>query len=216
MAIFRRHVDAEATAFAWTKTVKTEQENWVEERSDWKPWGEIRNVTSHQESYREPNGVLRTRTWYTYESRQWWECRTLTSSGADRGDVRWPEYTLAPGERVFAKWETYSVTFTTPEKKYEKTLDESQWRALAPGATYRVSFGLLGGVREVTPSPGAAGREGSSLTAGRPAAASSPAPGPGPAHPGIGGPDTGMSPVSAMRWHASSRRPYRSGGDGIT
>ena len=153
MAIFRRHIEAEATAFSWTKTVKTEQENWVEERSDWQPWGEIRNVTSHRESYRDmDNGTLRTRTFYTYESKQWWEGRTLNSSGTDRDDVHWPVYTLQPGERVFAKWETYSVTFTTQEKKYEKTLDESQWRALTPGATYRVSLGLFGGVREVTPA----------------------------------------------------------------
>ncbi len=162
MAIFRRHVDAEATAFAWTKTVKTEQENWAEERSDWQPWGEIRNVARHQRSYREPNGVVRTQAYYTYESRQWWEGRTLTSSGTGRDNVHWPVYTLEPGERVYAKWETYSVTFTTPEKKYEKTLDESRWRALIPGATYRVSLGLLGGVREVTLPPRGAGRESSS------------------------------------------------------
>jgi hypothetical protein len=169
MAIFRRHIDAEATAFAWAKTVKTEQENWVEERSDWKPWGEIRNVTSHRQSYCEPNGTVQTQTYYTYESKQWWECRTLTSAGTDRSDVHWPKYTLEPGERVFAKWETYSVTFSTPEKEYEKTLDEAQWRALTPGATYRVSFGLLGGVREVTLSPRGTGRESSSLTLAAPA-----------------------------------------------
>jgi hypothetical protein len=144
MAIFRRHIDAEATAFAWTKTVKTEQEDWAEERSEWQPWGEVRNVESHQETYWDPNGNWRTRTFYTYESHQWYEGRALTSSGADRDDVHWPEYALRPGERVYAKWETYSVTLTTPEKKYEKTLDESQWRALTPGATYRVGLGLLG------------------------------------------------------------------------
>ena len=152
MAIFRRHIDAQVTAFTWSKTVKTEQEDWVEERSDWQPWGEVRNVTRHQETYRDFNGRLQTRTFYTYESHQWYESRTLTSSGTDRSGVHWPKYVLEAGERVFAKWETYSVTFTTPEKKYEKTLDEPQWRALTLGAAYRVSFGLLGGVGEVTPA----------------------------------------------------------------
>jgi len=101
------------------------------------------------------DGHLRTETSYTYESHQWWEGRTLKSSGADQDDV-WPQYTLEPGERVYAKWEDYSATFTTPGKKYEKTLDESQWRALALGAAYRLTLGALGGVRSVAPlSPAA-------------------------------------------------------------
>lgn len=158
--------------------MKTEQENWVEERSDWKPWGETRNVTSHKRSYWDKNGTVQTQT-YTCESKQWRECRTLTSAGTDRGDVHWPQYTLEPGERVFAQGETYPVTFSTAEKEYEKTLDETRWRAL------RVSFGLLEGVREVTPSPRGTGRQGSSLTAdrppGSPVTVSSPSPGPGPA-----------------------------------
>lgn len=169
MAVFRRHIDAEATAFAWAKTVQTEQENWAEERSDWKPWGEIRNVASHRQSYRNPNGAVQTQAFYTYESKRWWEGRTLTSAGTYRSDVHWPKYTLGPGKRVFAKWETYSVTFSTPEKKYEKTLDETQWRALTPGATDRVSFGLFGGVREVTLSPRGTGQESSPLTLAAPA-----------------------------------------------
>jgi hypothetical protein len=151
MALFRRHIDAEVTAFAWSKTVKTEQEVWVEESSDWKPWGEIRNVTSHERTYRDSQGVLRTDTSYTYESHQVWEGRTLTSSGTDRDDVHWPDYTLQPGERVYAKWETYSAAFTTRGKQYEKELDEPQWRALTLAATYRLSLGPLGGVRAVTP-----------------------------------------------------------------
>jgi hypothetical protein len=174
MAFLRRHVDAEATAFAWTRTIDLEQQQWVSKRSQWKPGGETRNVERHQESRWEtvtewepgPPGAdgmpgpqrpvtrqeLKTRTFYTYEALEWLQSRSLIASGADRGDVRWPEYALEPGERIRTKTETYTVTFTGPAKKYETTLDETQWRALALGTTYRLSLGLLGRVREVTPA----------------------------------------------------------------
>jgi hypothetical protein len=173
MALFRRHIDAEATAFAWTRTVDMEQQQWVSRRSAWQPSGETRDVQRHQETYWEtvtdrqpgpPNAdgmpgpqqlvtrqELRTRTFYAYEALEWREGRTLTASGADRDDVRWPEYTLAPGERVRGRTETYSVAFTAPARQYETTLREAQWRALTLGTTYRLSLGLLGGVRDVTP-----------------------------------------------------------------
>jgi len=174
MALFRRHIDAEATAFAWTRTVDIEQQLWVSKRSEWQPRGETRNVQRHQETYWETvtdwqpgppdadgtpgpqqsitSQELRTRTVYTYEVLEWHESRTLTASGADRNDVEWPEYTLEPGERIGGKAETYSVTFTGPAKQYETTLDETRWRALTLGTTYRLSLGLLGSVREVTPT----------------------------------------------------------------
>ena len=176
MALFRRHIDAEATAFAWTRTVDMEQQEWVDKRSRWQPSGETRNVQRHQETYWEtvtdwhpgaPNAdgtpgpqqpvtrqELRTRTFYSYEELEWRKGRTLTAAGADRNEVHWPEYTLAPGERVRGKAETYSGTFTASAKQakqYAVTLDEAQWRALALGTTYRLSLGLLGGVHEVTP-----------------------------------------------------------------
>ena len=173
MALFRRHIDAEATAFAWTRTVDMEQQQWVGKRSERQPGGEARNVQRHQETYWEtvtdsqpgpPNAdgtpgpqqsmirqEMRTRTIYTYEALEWREGRTLTASGAGRKHVWWPEYTLAPGERVRGKAEAYSVTFTASAKQYETTLDETQWRALALGTTYRHSLGLLGLVRKVTP-----------------------------------------------------------------
>jgi hypothetical protein len=172
MALFRRHVDAEATAFAWTKTVVMEQQEWVGKRSGWQPNGETRNVQRHEESIWEsvtdwqpgpPNAdgtpgpqqpmirqELRRHTYYTYEELEWPKGRTLTASGADQNEVRWPDYTLALGERVRGKAETYSVTFTASAKQYETTTDEAQWRTLALGTTYRLSLGLLGGVRAVT------------------------------------------------------------------
>lgn len=174
MALLRRHVDAEATALAWTRTVGIEQQEWVSKRSEWKPGGDTRNVERHQESHWETvtewepgqagaDGMpgpqqpvtrqeLRTRTFYLYETLEWRESRTLTASGADQDDVSWPDYELDPGERVRRQVETYSVTFTGPGKQYETTLDESQWRGLALGTTYRLGLGLLGRVREVTPA----------------------------------------------------------------
>jgi hypothetical protein len=53
MAFFRRHVDAEVTAFAWTRTVDMEQQQWVDKRSGWPPSEETRNVQRHQETYWE-------------------------------------------------------------------------------------------------------------------------------------------------------------------
>lgn len=173
MALFRRHIDAEATAFAWTRIVEMDQQQWVGKRSGRQPSGETRNVQRHRENYWEtvtewqpgPSNAdgtpgpqqpltrqeLRTRTVYTYEALEWRAGRTVTASGAERDNVRWPEYTLAPGERVRRKAETYAVTFAASAKQYEKTLDEAQWRALTLGATYRLGLGLLRGVREVTP-----------------------------------------------------------------
>ncbi len=172
MALLRRHIDAEATALAWTRTVDLEQQEWVSKRSGWPPGGETRNVQRHQENYWEtvtdwkpgPPGAdgmpgpqqpvtrqeFRTRTFYKYEALEWREGRTLKISGADRNGVQWPEYTLAPGERIRGKAEIYSVTFTGPARQYETTLDETQWRTLTLGTTYRLSLGLLGHVREVT------------------------------------------------------------------
>jgi hypothetical protein len=174
MALLRRHIDAEATALAWTRTVDIEQQQWVSKRSGWKPSGETRNVQRHQESYWETvtdwqqgtpgaDGVpgsqqpvtrqeLRTRTFYTYEALEWRQSRTLTTSGGDQNEVQWPEYALAPGERIRGKAETYSVTFTGPAKQYETTLDETQWRTLTLGTSYKLSLGLLGGVHEVAPA----------------------------------------------------------------
>ena len=174
MALFRRHIEAEATAFAWTRTVDIEQQMWVSKRSEWQPRGEIRNVQRHQETYWETvtdwqpcppdaDGTpgpqqsttrqeLRTRTLYTYEALEWCPSGTLTASGADQNGVHWPEYALEPGERVRGKAETYSVTFTGPAKQYEATLEETQWRTLTLGTTYQLSLGLLGGVRDVKPA----------------------------------------------------------------
>src|SRR5258708_23629476 len=105
MALFRRHIDAEAAGFGWTRTVSMEQQQWVGRRSAYEPGGETRNVQRRRENYWEtvtdwqpgPTNAdgtpgaqqprtrqeLRTRTFYTYEALEWCEGRTLTASGAD-------------------------------------------------------------------------------------------------------------------------------------
>ena len=93
---------------------------------------------------------LRTRVYFTYELREWHKGRTLRASGAGPSDVAWPEYTLEAGERVRGEKESYEVTFTTADKRYEASLTEQEWRGLEPGLACRLSLGLLGGVKKVT------------------------------------------------------------------
>lgn len=181
MALFgRRPVDALVISTTWTRTVQLERPEWVATRTNWGPPAEARNVKQHTETYwasptdptppggqnmpGNPTGVsptrteLRTRVYYTYEVQEWHKGRSLNASGAGHGDVRWPDYTLEPGERVRERRETYSVAFTAEGKQYEKTLPEAEWRAFSPGDACRLSLGLLGGVKHVTSVHGGAGR----------------------------------------------------------
>ena len=141
------------------------QPQWVRKTSSQQPSGEIRNVEVRNTPYQKPvpvwsgppgnqrletRWVSETHTVYKYEVLEWHKCRVVTASGVDRHDVHWPKCALAPGERVRQRDETYSVTFDASPKQYKTTLDEAQWRMLTPGATYRLSLGRLGRVREVT------------------------------------------------------------------
>ena len=182
MALFRRRpVDALVTAVTWTRTVQLERLEWVAKRSDWGPPDGARNVKQHTETYWAsptdpmPPGAptmtggpgagvsptrteLRTRVYYTYEAQVWHKGRSLQASGGGHGDVKWPDYTLEPGERARDRRETYSVIFTAEDKQYEKTFPEQEWRAFSPGDACHLGLGLLGGVKDVTPVRGQAGR----------------------------------------------------------
>lgn len=127
------------------------QEFYWETVTDWQPGTRNADGTpgAQQPVTRQ---VQRTRTVFTYEELEWRDGRAVTASGADRSEVRWPDYTPAPGERVRRKAESYSVTFRATAKQYDTTLDEAQWRSLTLGSIYRLSLGLLGGVRDVTPA----------------------------------------------------------------
>lgn len=173
MALFgKRQVDAQVSAMTWSRVVQLERQEWVRKRGSWAPSEGTRNVEQHTETYwdtvtdmtpgmPDANGIpgppasstrteLRTRFYYTYESLEWHKGRTLHSLGTGPSDVACPEYTLEPGERVRDLKETYEVTFTTADKRYEASLTEQVWRGLEPGLTCHLSLGLLGGVKKVT------------------------------------------------------------------
>ncbi len=94
---------------------------------------------------------VRPQSYYTYEAVEWGEGRTLTASGTDHGDVRWPEEPLNTGEREKSRSESYTLTLDAGGQQYEAAVPEQQWRALPPGSAVRLTLGLLGGVKKVTP-----------------------------------------------------------------
>jgi hypothetical protein len=96
----------------------------------------------------------RTRVFYTYEALEWHQGAALRAWGTSQDGVAWPARDPGPGERVRDKEETYSATFSAGDKSYEATLPEQEWRALAPGASCRLTLGLLGAVKKVTPAGG--------------------------------------------------------------
>jgi hypothetical protein len=81
---------------------------------------------------------------------EWRKGRTLRAAGTGPSGVAWPDYTLEPEERIRDEEETYAVTFTAADKRYEASLPEQEWRCLELGLTCHLSLGLLGGVKKVT------------------------------------------------------------------
>jgi hypothetical protein len=172
----KRQVEARVTAVAWSRVIQLEQQEWVAKRSSWVPRDDVRNVKKHTEDYWETvtdmlpgapdaNGMpgpptpqtrmeLRTRFYYTFEELEWHKGRSFQAKGTDTGDVHWPQYTPEGRERVRDTKETYSATFTSADKQYAVTLPEPEWRALETGGGYRLTLGLFGGVKKVTPAAG--------------------------------------------------------------
>jgi hypothetical protein len=172
----KRQVQARVTGVAWSRVVQLEQQEWVAKRSSWVPRDDVRNVKKHTESYLatvtdtqpgmpDANGMPgppttstriepRFRTYYTFEALEWHKGAAPQASGTSQDGVAWPAYELGPGERVRDKKETYSATFSAGDKRYEATLPEAQWRALAPGGGCQLTLGLLGGVKHVSPASG--------------------------------------------------------------
>ena len=62
-----------------------------------------------------------------------------------------PEETLNAGERVKSRSESYTLTLDAGGQQYEATLPEPEWRALPPGSAVRLTLGLRGRVKTVTP-----------------------------------------------------------------
>jgi hypothetical protein len=168
MALFgKRQVSAQVTGLAWSRVVQMERQQWEPKRSPLAPPAGARNVKKHTEQFvagvtgistGTPNGPASgpeagIRTYFTYEEQEWRKGRTLTAEGTDPSAVTWPDYTLdEPAERIRSKNESYQATFAAADKRYEADLAEEEWRALEPGGSYTLSFGLLGGVKKVIPA----------------------------------------------------------------
>lgn len=172
----KRQVQAQVTGVAWSRVVQLERQEWVAKRASWTPSDGVRNVEKHTESYLatvtdttpgppDANGMPgplttstrlepRFRTYYTYEQLEWHKGAELKAGGAGQDGVAWPAYELGPGERVRSEQETYTATFTDGDKSYEATLPEQEWRTLEPGISCRLTRGLFGGVKAVTPTVG--------------------------------------------------------------
>ena len=172
----KRQVQAQVTGVAWSRVVQLERQEWVAKRASWTPSDGVRNVEKHTESYLatvtdttpgppDANGMPgppttstrlepRFRTYYTYEQLEWHKGAELRAGGTGQDGVAWPAYELGPGERVRSEQETYTATFTDGDKSYEATLPEQEWRTLEPGIRCRLTRGLFGGVKAVTPAVG--------------------------------------------------------------
>lgn len=174
VALFgKRQVDATVTALAWSREVVVASQHWVARRSSVHPGSGVRNLQTHNEDYLaqvvdgrpgppadggRPGPAVgsartefRLRVYYTYEQVEWREGRALTAAGTGQDGVRWPDEPLAAGEAVKSRQESYTATFTAAGRQYEASLPEQEWRALEPGSACRLTLGLRGGVKEVSP-----------------------------------------------------------------
>jgi hypothetical protein len=162
----KRQVDARVTGLAWSRVVQLERQEWVIKRASRTPSDGVRNVQKQTvyylatvaDTHPGPTDATRLeprlRTYYTYEQLEWRKGAELKASGTGQDGVAWPAYEIGPGERVRNKQETYTATFTAGDKSYEATLTEQEWRTLESGVSCRLTRGLFGGVKKVTPTAG--------------------------------------------------------------
>ncbi len=177
-------------ALSWRRTVVVEQGRWQSRRSDWKPHGDaVRNVqavakvepslvfdthTNQRAGGARRSGsreVMEKHTYFEYEEFHWRKYRSFSVQGDGPADVRWPEYTLGPDQRISEQREVYRVRFSAGgadrEGEYGTELDQATWRTLKVGLRCRLKVGALSGeVKQVIPTTarndgrrsGAAGR----------------------------------------------------------
>ena len=173
MSVFSRHVDAAVVALNWKRTVVIEQGRWESRHTAWKPHGDnVRNLRAVQDV--EPNVVLdRDRevrgvpqsagrevmakyTYFEYEEFEWHKYRSFSAKGDSPADVRWPEYTLEPDQRISERRETYRAKFSAGAAggmdEYMTELDEATWRTLEVGLRCRLKVSAFSDeVKQVTP-----------------------------------------------------------------
>ena len=163
------------TALSWRRTVVIEQGRWQSRRTDWKPHGDgVRNIRTVRvvepdlifDTHTDRGGgtarrsgsheVMEKHTYFEYEEFRWHKYRSFSAEGDGPGDVRWPEYTLGPDQRISERREAYRAKFSPSgadgDDEYAAELDEETWRTLKVGLRCRLKVGALSGdVKQVIP-----------------------------------------------------------------
>ena len=172
MSVFARRIQATVVALHWRRTVVIEQGRWESRSTAWKPHGDnVRNLrTVHSMepdivgggSMRRAGAsmpksraheVMSQHTHFEYEEFNWHKHRSFTAKGDGPADLRWPEYTLEPDQRISERRESYRATFSADADDGEFTteLDEATWRTLKVGRRYRLKVGAFSDeVKQVT------------------------------------------------------------------
>ena len=165
------------TALSWRRTVVIEQGRWQSRRTDWKPHGDgVRNIrtvrvvepdlifdthTDRKVGGARQSGsheVMDKHTYFEFEEFRWHKYRSFSAQGDGPADVRWPEYTLGPDQRISERREAYRAKFSvagedSEEDEYTAELDETTWRTLKVGLRCRLKVGALSGeVKQVIPA----------------------------------------------------------------
>jgi hypothetical protein len=173
MGVLVRHVDAVVVALSWKRTVVIEQGRWVSRSTSWKPHGDnVRNLRTVQRMEPDIVGgssmrragasmprsrsyeVMAEHTHFEYEEFEWHKYRSFSAKGDTPADVRWPEYTLEPDQRISEQRETYHAKFSAnaAADEYLTELDQATWRTLKMGKRYRLRVGVLSDeVKQVSP-----------------------------------------------------------------
>jgi hypothetical protein len=158
--VFSRRVDAVVVALSWKRTVVIEQERWESRNTDWKPYGDnVRNLRTVQDAVAaevflwnhggaadpgpsKSHVVTTKHTHFEYEELGWHKYRSFSARGDSPADVRWPEYTLEPDQRISERRETYHAKFSADADgsgdEYLAELDEATWRTLEVGQRCRL------------------------------------------------------------------------------
>jgi hypothetical protein len=176
VSVLSRHVDAMVVALTWKRTVVIEQGRWLARSTAWKPHGEnVRNLRMVQRMEadlvaernrrrstrpgmpKDRSGVLSEHTRFEYEEFEWRKYRSFSAKGDSPADLRWPEYTLEPDQRISERRETYHAKFSSNAdanaNEYLTELDQATWRTLKVGKRYRLTVGLLSDeVKQVAPT----------------------------------------------------------------
>jgi hypothetical protein len=173
MSVFARHIQATVIELNWKRTIVIEHGRWESRSTAWKPHGDnVRNLRTVHSIEPDIVGGVRTRrttmpgmpqnrahevvsehTRFEYEEFNWHKYRSFTVQGDGPADLHWPDYTLAPNQRISKRRESYRATFSVGADGDEFTieLDESTWRTLKVSRKCRLTVGAFSGqIKKVT------------------------------------------------------------------